>query len=104
MYIESAGLSDRHAEIKFTDKCKYLLKDRNSETGTWTRIGHPGEPKDNQYGGSGIDLYQENRLRMYKVGEYQFTILEHPTATFPEVSHWLTANYFQQCIDIFEKK
>jgi hypothetical protein len=57
MYIENAHLSEIHAEIKFTDKCKYLLKDCNSETGTWTRIGHPGDAKDNQYGGSGIDLY-----------------------------------------------
>ena len=70
MYIESANLSDKHAEIKFSDKHRYLLKDCNSETGTWTRIGHPGDNKENQYGGSGIDLYQESRLRMYKVGEY----------------------------------
>jgi hypothetical protein len=57
MYIESANLSDRHAEIKFNEKHKYILKDCNSETGTWTRIGHPGDVKENQYGGSGIDLY-----------------------------------------------
>ena len=47
MYIESANLSDRHAEIKFNEKHKYILKDRNSETGTWTRIGHPGDVKEN---------------------------------------------------------
>jgi hypothetical protein len=41
---------------------------------------------------------------MFKVGEYQFTILEHPTATFPEVSHWLNANYFNQFIEIFDLK
>lgn len=74
MYIESVDLSDCHAEIKFNEKNRYILKDCNSETGTWTRIGHPGDAKENIYGGSGIDLYQENRMRMYKVGEYQFKI------------------------------
>jgi hypothetical protein len=74
MYIESASLSERHAEIKFNDKNKYLLKDCNSETGTWIRIGHPGDAKENLYGGSGIDLYQESRLRMFKAGDYQFVI------------------------------
>lgn len=43
MYIESANLSEKHAEIKFVDNCKYLLRDCNSETGTWIRVGHPGE-------------------------------------------------------------
>ena len=86
MYIESANLSERHAEIKFSDKNKYLLRDCNSETGTWTRIGHPGDVKENHFGGSGIDLYQENRLRMFKAGDYQFVIQEHPTNLFNEVS------------------
>jgi hypothetical protein len=57
MYIESANLSPKHAEIKFVDNCKYHLKDCNSETGTWVRIGKPGESKESQYGSSGIDLY-----------------------------------------------
>ena len=39
MYIESANLSDRHAEIKFVDNCRYILQDCGSETGTWIRIG-----------------------------------------------------------------
>ena len=43
MYIESANLSERHAEIKFVDNCKYVLRDYNSETGTWIRIGRPGD-------------------------------------------------------------
>lgn len=46
MYIESANLSKRHAEIKFVENCKYILKDCNSETGTWIRIGKAGEPKN----------------------------------------------------------
>ena len=73
MYIESANLSDRHAEIKFIDNCKYLLKDCDSESGTWVRIGQTSLASDgcvNGHKGSGIDLYQESRLRMYKVGEY----------------------------------
>ena len=98
MYIESANLSDKHAEIKFVDRCKYLLRDCNSETGTWTRVGHPGSVDE------GLDLYQENRLRMYKVGEYQFVLQEHPTKIFNEVTHWLKANYFEQCIQLFEMK
>jgi hypothetical protein len=69
MYIESANLSDKHAEIKFVDNCKYILHDCGSESGTWIRIGHPG---DNKFAESscGLDLYQESRLRMYKAGEY----------------------------------
>ena len=75
MYIESNNLSEKHAEIKFVDNSKYMLKDCNSETGTWTRIGKPGETKErvSELGGSsisGIDLYQENRLRMFKAGQY----------------------------------
>jgi hypothetical protein len=38
MYIESADLADKHAEIKFTDNCKYILKDCGTENGTWVRI------------------------------------------------------------------
>ena len=101
MYIESANLSPKHAEIKFVDNCKYQLRDCNSETGTWVRIGKPGESKESQYGSSGIDLYQESRLRMYKAGDYQFVIEEHPTKLFDEVSAWLNANYFQTFVQIF---
>ena len=46
MYIESASLSEKHSEIKFVDNSKYLLKDCNSESGTWIRIGHPCDSKD----------------------------------------------------------
>jgi len=87
MYIESANLSDRHAEIKFVDDSKYFLHDCNSETGSWLRVGHPGDP-------SGIDIYQESRLRMFKAGDYQFVFEEHPTKMFNEVAAWLKANYF----------
>ncbi len=38
MYIESAELSEKHAEIKFVDNCKYILRDCGSESGTWVRI------------------------------------------------------------------
>ena len=62
MYIESNELSDRHCEIKFMDNNRYMLKDCNSETGTWTRIGSPGESKEriNDFASSsisGIDLF-----------------------------------------------
>ena len=43
-------------------------------------------------------------MRMYKVGDYQFKIEEHPLKEFNEVSNWLKANYFQKCQDIFEMK
>ncbi len=34
MYIENAGLSDKHAEIKYNPTTKkYILKDLNSKTG-----------------------------------------------------------------------
>jgi hypothetical protein len=63
MYIESANLSERHAEIKFVDNCKYILKDCGSESGTWVRIKE-------------IDLYHQNRKRIFKVHDYQFMIEE----------------------------
>ena len=81
MYIESANLSERHAEIKFVDNCKYLLHDCNSDTGTWIRIGRHGESKESSQA-CGIDLYEESRMRIYKAGEYQFVVEEHPTEEF----------------------
>lgn len=38
MYIESADLSEKHAEVKFIDNCKYVLRDCGSESGTWIRV------------------------------------------------------------------
>lgn len=39
MYIENAGLSPSHAEIKFTAAtCQYFLRDAGSTDGTWVRI------------------------------------------------------------------
>lgn len=72
MYIESANLSERHAEIKFVDNCKYLLRDCDSETGTWIRVGHPGEISLSSGGDTypGSDLYLERRDRMFKAGDY----------------------------------
>jgi len=103
MYIESAELSERHAEIKFVDNSKYLLHDCNSDTGTWVRIGHPGEHKDGT-SPCGLDLYEESRLRIFKAGDYQFVIEDHPTEEFNPVSAWLKANYFATCIQNFETK
>src|SRR5688500_3048610 len=48
MYIESAELSEQHAEIKFVENCKYLLRDCGSETGTWVRVNE-------------MDIYSANR-------------------------------------------
>jgi pSer/pThr/pTyr-binding forkhead associated (FHA) protein len=55
MYIESAELSEKHAEIKFVENSKYILRDCGSETGTWVRIRE-------------TDLYDEHRERIFKVG------------------------------------
>ena len=63
MYIESAELSEKHAEIKFIDNCKYVLKDCGSDSGTWVRVKE-------------IDLYQQSRNRVLKVKDYQFSIEE----------------------------
>ncbi|CAJ1402113.1 unnamed protein product [Effrenium voratum] len=39
MYIENAGLSPSHAEIKFNGQtCQYFLRDAGSTDGTWVRI------------------------------------------------------------------
>ena len=59
MYIESADLSEKHAEIKFVDNCKYVLRDCGSESGTWVRVKE-------------IDLYQQSRKRVFKVKDYHF--------------------------------
>lgn len=111
MYVESANLSDCHAELKFVNDHKYQLRDCNSETGTWTRIGLPGEAKDyyslTGYGSDrscGIDLFQESRLRIFQAGEYQFIFEEHDTKVFHEVSTWLKANDFHKCVPAFEQK
>lgn len=56
MYVESADLNERHAEIKFVDNSKYLLHDCNSDTGTWVRIGCPGDNRDGSVP-CGLDLY-----------------------------------------------
>jgi hypothetical protein len=61
MYIESANLSEKHAQIKFFED-QYILKDCNSEDGTWTRINT-----------TGVDLYEQDRSRVYKISDnYQF--------------------------------
>jgi pSer/pThr/pTyr-binding forkhead associated (FHA) protein len=64
MYIESADLSEKHAEIKFIEQCKYVLRDCGSQSGTWVRIS-----RDH-------DLYLQNRRRVYKVHDYHFVIEE----------------------------
>jgi pSer/pThr/pTyr-binding forkhead associated (FHA) protein len=63
MYIESAGLSERHALLQYVDDTKYVLRDWGSDSGTWVRV------RD-------IDLYTEPRCRQYKVGNTVFTIEE----------------------------
>jgi len=63
MYIESAELSERHAEIKFVDESRYILRDCGSETGTWVRVRE-------------LDLYEESRTRIFKSGPYQFIFKE----------------------------
>lgn len=52
----------------------------------------------------GLNLYEESRLRIFKVGEYQFVIEEHPTEEFNTVSAWLQANYFKGLVSVFEGK
>lgn len=84
MYIESADLSEKHAEIKFIDNCKYVLRDCGSESGTWVRVKE-------------IDLYQQHRKRLFKVKDYVFSIEEgNPivficigSEYFDEVGNWL---------------
>jgi hypothetical protein len=103
MYIESANLSEKHAEIKFVENCKYLLRDCDSETGTWVRIGHPGEYKDGT-STCGLDLFEESRSRVFKAGDHHFVFDEHESEEFPMVTSWLQANLFNSCIPHFEGK
>lgn len=76
MYIETSCLSARHAEIKF-EGTKYLLKDCNSDSGTWVRVGNPCDSKEfsQSTGFTGvsfgdIDLYKESKLRMFRAGSH----------------------------------
>eukprot|EP00742_Colponemidia_sp_Colp-10_P003389 GILJ01003609.1.p1 GENE.GILJ01003609.1~~GILJ01003609.1.p1 ORF type:complete len:518 (+),score=70.65 GILJ01003609.1:79-1632(+) len=48
MYIENAGLSGRHAEIKYIND-QYILRDSGSETGTFVRV-RSDIPKEVQVG------------------------------------------------------
>lgn len=100
MYIESAELSERHAEIKFIDNCKYVLRDCGSETGTWVRIRE-------------LDLYSENRLREFKVHHYKFILEESKIKVilnilgdeyFDEVGVWLKKHDFNRYIEFCNSK
>ena len=109
MYIENSSLSPQHAEVKF-DGSKYLLKDCNSESGTWVRIGTPCDSKEfSQSSGftgvsfGDIDLYKEPRLRMYRAGNHQFRVKETED-NLNEVTTWLRANSFEKLIDLFAMK
>jgi FHA domain len=101
MYIESAELSEKHAEIKFIDNCKYVLRDCGSQGGTWVRIN-----RDH-------DLYQQNRRRVYKVHDYHFIIEESKSLNilkyvgaeyFDEVGCWLMKHNFHKFIDIIRQQ
>ena len=59
MYIESADLSEKHAEIKYDDATsRFILKDCGSDNGTWVRINRD------------YDLYNHSRDRIYKIADY----------------------------------
>lgn len=93
MYIESADLSEKHAEIKFVDNAKYVLRDCGSEGGTWVRINRE------------VDLYSQNRRRVYKVQDYHFVIEESTNGElFDEVSCWLRKNGFIKYIEAFRSR
>ena len=101
MYIESAELSEKHAEIKFVDGCKYILRDCGSETGSWVRINRE------------VDLYSQNRRRVYKVHDYHFVIEESKihhnqsnlgSEYFDEVSCWLRSHGFIKYSEIFRSR
>ena len=102
MYIESAELSEKHAEIKFVDGNRYILRDCGSDTGTWVRINRE------------VDLYSQNRRRVYKVHDYHF-VIEESTPSFPslifvgtdyfdEVSCWLRAHGFIKYAEILRSR
>jgi hypothetical protein len=87
------------------DESKYLLRDCDSETGTWVRVGHPGLISEGGFSGnkgSGIDLYKESRSRIYKAGEHQFTIEDHPSLVFNEAKVWLHANKLYKSASVLE--
>ena len=98
MYIESADLSEKHAEIKFIDNFKYILRDCGSKSGTWTKTTE-------------IDLYQQIRKRIFKVCDYQFMFIygnhsidNHNLGQdyFDEVGCWLRKHGFYKYYELFK--
>lgn len=104
MYIEAAELSERHADIKFqcplqiqsqnsleyetefARKGQYVLKDCNSQSGTWTKIPNSFASEQN---GMLINLH-ESLDRIFKVDLHQFVFELDPTRdSIDEVASWL---------------
>ena len=104
MYIEAAELSERHADIKFqcplqiqsqnsleyetefARKGQYVLKDCNSQSGTWTKIPNSFASEQN----SMLINLHESLDRIFKVDQHHFVFEPDPTRdSIDEVSTWL---------------
>ena len=104
MYIEAAELSERHADIKFqcplqiqsqnsleyetefARKGQYVLKDCNSQSGTWTKIPNSFASEQN----SMLINLHESLDRIFKVDQHHFVFELDPTRdSIDEVSSWL---------------
>ena len=104
MYIEAAELSERHADIKFqcplqiqsqnsleyelefARRGHYMLKDCNSQSGTWIRIPNSFAKEQND---KLINLH-ESLDRTFKVDQHKFVFELDPTRdSIDEVAVWL---------------
>lgn len=102
MNIEDTDLDERHAEIKFLNQKEYVLSDLDSKGGTWVRVQKVLLPKFHST--FAVDLYSEDRKRVFKVQNHQFVINEEEGEHFEEVEHWLRLSGFSDYLDLAQSK
>jgi len=103
MNIEDTELDERHAEIKFLNNSQYVLSDLDSQGGTWVRVNKVLLAKF--HCNFAVDLYSEDRKRVFKVQNHQFIINNDPSnECVDEVPLWLKLNGFEQFIPVAESR
>jgi len=93
MYIENAGLSPSHAEIKFSaGTCQYFLQDAGSDDGTWIRIRW----------NRSVEIAAGQEMR---IGNSLIEVREGPViAADEEVEQWLASYQLQRFVPLLREK
>jgi hypothetical protein len=74
MYIEGAGLSDKHSEVKFVNYSRYELQDKDSLDGTWVRVVDE------------LDIESEPNNREYQIFNTPFQLIKSDGAYFIDIN------------------